>query len=176
MTELHHVTKKTVESVVKPKLDLALNTFDRDMQKILKDKKLSDFDKWVLYTHTLAQYTSVLKSQQLPQQHIITETATPVSGIDLDTLHHGVRTRAEKLMKLIPGINANESEELILPHRGVSENSNYRDIFNDMLTNSTRKKPIPGQSETIDFLKSDAPLLPEDLIINKKYKQRWLHY
>src|SRR5271154_3527745 len=95
MTEFQHVTKKTVESVVKPKLDLALNTFDRDMQKILKDKKLLDFDKWVLYTHTLAQYTSVLKSQQLPQQHIITETATPVSGIDLDTLHHGVRTRAE---------------------------------------------------------------------------------
>src|SRR5271154_439934 len=177
MSKLNHVVKRTVETDVRPELEPVLNSFDKEMSRILTDETLTDYDKWLLYTNTLSQYTSVLKTQQRPQKHVITEETEPTTNIELSEFRTGIREKVRKLLLHVPDLKANEEQELILPHRGVIKDSNYINIFTDMFTDvSSRAKPPIGRSATINFLREHAPLLPDGLLVNKKYKQLWIHY
>jgi hypothetical protein len=61
----HETVEQLQTNVPKPPVPVgSYNKMDNDMEKILKDKQLSEFDKWVQYDSVLQRYLSKLGRQK----------------------------------------------------------------------------------------------------------------
>src|SRR5271154_4292297 len=164
---LQHVIKRTyitpsVETE-SAKLKPYLSSLDAEMDKILQDKKSTDYNNWLLYNDTLAKFTSVLKQQARPKLQVVYETDDSKKLNKLDYFVPTTRPRVERLLKFYDKINVSDNNEIIIPNRGLIPGSNFTNLIKDVLSAKkagNRRDPLIGEAELIDYMTSEGPIVP----------------
>ena len=166
-----------------PSLD-HMTEFDREMQNILKNKGLSDYEKVQRYYGVLQKKFSMenynvphiavqepekpdLEEQVKQESHEKPSSLKEFKEIIIKSVHKSYQKKAEVLHELLKNqpdvINWNEKGELSYKGRHI-EKSNVADLFHYIFS-PTRKSPPIGKDEFLNAF--DDLNIPKHFILNR---------
>ena len=149
------------DQVDKPETTVIAN-MDRQMQSVLKNKKLEDYDKEKLYTQQLGKYVQMRKqSIQKPQ----------LPSDILQTVPKLYQTKAQAFLKYIqndPDIAWDDQGQLVLKGKTISK-SHIVDLLHDALRQRKKAKRAEGWQEISSHLREKN--IPQELIGNETWRE-----
>jgi hypothetical protein len=145
-------------------------TLDHQMQNILQQKDVSDYDKEKLYSQTLAKYLSLRDQQQHQQQQPIAQV--PQTKINEEQVMSSVpkiyRQKAQALLQFLqsdPEVQWDDRGQLVLSGQVVPK-SHIIDLVNDALRH--RKSHAPRGWDILSR-RLRQHNIPKELVGNEKW-------